>query len=320
VVRDEAGVEVPGDLGVLASEPRSTQDSHLFGWVARQPLAVGARLTATLATEPATLGDPNVGGEFRLTVEGPATAPSAPVVKYEDWGTFYRGEGEMGSVQCMSSTGCEPRPLSLPLPPRVIEQVIAQVHWMPPEVVGGVAWRVRVEPDAPQAVVSSAEPALPDTGAVQELFGRVETPYRGVHIDDVIFPERGESYCVTVVLEDLRTGLEQRSPLCAAPGPFERKYGTDTALRGCDEPPTAELTRAWCELHHSARPECGAAGAEPPEAQTDAGAAAGAGDVRETTGCALGGARAGTPAVASLAALAVAWLLRRRQRRARAER
>jgi hypothetical protein len=314
VVRDEDGLEVPGDISVLRSEP--TRDSHLFGWVARQPLALGARLTVTLATEPATPGDRNVGGEFRLKVEGAATAPSAPVVKYEDWGTFYRGDGEVGSVQCMSSARCGPRP-TLSLPPRVTEHVAAQVHWMPPEVVGGVAWRVRVEPDAQQAVVSSAESTLDDTGAGQELFGKVETAYRGVHVDDVIFQERADDYCVTVVLEDLRTGLEQRSELCAAPGPLQ-KYGTDTELAGCLEPPSAELTRAWCELSQSTLPECGAAGAEQAETPADAGAAASEVDVRATAGCALGGAHAGAPGVASLAGLAATWLLRRRPRRARA--
>ena len=73
VVRDENGEDVPGDVSVLRSVSGSFDD-HQLGWVAREPLEVGTRLTATLATEPATLADRNVGGDFPLKVMGAATA------------------------------------------------------------------------------------------------------------------------------------------------------------------------------------------------------------------------------------------------------
>ncbi|HWO07915.1 MAG TPA: hypothetical protein VNN80_00505, partial [Polyangiaceae bacterium] len=287
-----------GDVSLLRQEPSGERQSFLFGWAARQPLAVGSRFTATLATEPAAVGDTSVGGQFALRVEGLSTVQAAPVATFHDWGRYWRGEPEGDSVQCalnQTSPPCGP-PRTVSLPTRVREEVAAIVVWAPPDIVGGVAWNLRFE-----GAQVGADPG-------SDFFDRVEgfephADYGGDVGLFVAFPEPAERYCATMVIEDLRTGLEQRSELCAGPPlPLTAMFGSDTMLGSCAEPPTPELTQAWCELRQSTSPICSGDDAHlEPESSL--------------VGCALSPAQPGPSALLSLAGLVSTWLVRRRGQR-----
>jgi hypothetical protein len=289
VVRDDAGTEVPGDVSVLRTQAYPTFDSYLFGWVAREPLAVGVRLTATLATEPATVTGSTVGGEFALTVAGAPTAMSTPAATFDRWGSFYRGDGEVGGAECPAPPGSGRCDQTLPLPPRVIEELATQVVWTPPEVAGGVAWRVRLD--------LGEQPG--EAGPAKEFFGRIEASEPGLYLPIVRFRELSGRHCVSVVVEDLRTGLEQRSELCSEPAPLAGSFGSNTYLQQCPEPPSAELTPAWCDMNPG----------------STLAACDGVREDGSQVGCTLSAERARAPALVSLAGIVLAHAMRRRRPR-----
>lgn len=322
VVRDEAGAEVPGDVSVLADTSSDGLNSFLFGWAARHPLAVGARFTATLALDPSSPFGADRGGEFPLIVDGEPTPLPAPEAIFDWWHKYYRGDGlvDGGAPYCLVNSPCGAA-YTVPLPPRVTERLATMIMWTPPPVVGHVAWAARVE-------LRPGQGELLRRPAGEELFfGTLETSPR-VTAGSPLFSERAERYCVDLVIEDLRTGLEQRTELCSAPGPLMRP-GTDSAIVQCAAPPsTPELARVWCEVRSAARDFEACTASRPENLSTppgdsatppDTGAPAAADGARDSegaiVGCSLGPSRQGHLFLVSLAGLAGAALLRRRHRR-----
>jgi hypothetical protein len=301
-VRDEGGAEVPGSVSVL---PNEGNDWHLFGWTPRDALTVGTRLTATLTTDPPTDG---IGGDWALEVEGEPTSPGRPQAAFGQWGTFYGSDGSGELVSCRASDLCNGERISLPA--HLVEKVSARAVWTAPDIVGSVAWRIRVE---------AAAPAGEADGKGLLFFGNDTEALSPLELGRVDFRDRAQGYCINVVLEDLRTGLEQRSELCSPAGPLER-FDADGLYR-CVEPPSAELTPLWCEMHQGrlVHPLCRPTGDDQP---ADAGNPSGEltnsaapAEERSLSGCAIGGARSAPPAFVALAGLVLTSLVRRWMRR-----
>lgn len=322
VVRDDAGAEVPGDVSVLADNSSGASSRFLFGWAARQPLPVGARFTATLALDPSSPHGGTRGGEFPLVVDGEPTPLPVPEATFDWWHKYYRGDGlvDGAAPSCLVNPVCA-TPYTVPLPPRVTERLATMIMWTPPPVVGHVAWAARVELRPGQGEL------LPRHVGEELFFGTLESSAK-VTAGSPLFSERAERYCVDLVIEDLRTGLEQRSELCSAPGPLMQP-SADSAILRCSAPPSApELARVWCEVNSAARDfeECPAPRAENPTTTPgdsatppDAGAAIAAEGARDSErallGCSLGASRQGDLFLVSLAGLAGMGMLRRRHRR-----
>jgi hypothetical protein len=233
-VTNEAGNELAGELSLLDT-PRD--GAYLFGWVAREPLAAGEHLTATLATEPATSGAPYVGGQFPLRVAGPPVAPPEPQLMLNDWAKYYQGTGEL--------VRCEQKPSScgsvdLAVPSEAVEQVAARALSAVSEVPVSVAWRLYVEPgtERASAQVTAAATYYGEAGDLEGYIG----------LGDVFFsPQAERRYCATLVLQELRTGSERRTQVCAEP--VLSGVRGDYRWTSCKEPPSPSMTRAWCELN-----------------------------------------------------------------------
>lgn len=318
VVTDQGGADVPGDVSVLRSDGYG---SHVFGWAAREPLAVGAVLTATLAVDAPTDGKPGIGGQYPLRVVGAPTPPPAPHATFSRWGTVYHDDPGSELVSCRATEPCGPAQV-LDVRTRVVEQVSAFAEWSPPEIVGGVAWSIRLEPKAPEGEAAGEQLWFGALGGYRQSF---DSPMGGLpifEIGSVDFRDRAQRYCVDVILEDLRTGLEQRSELCSAPGALER-FGNPAGISRCDEPPSAELTPLWCQLKpdasayrvcdaYRAQADAGSASVNAPTTPDEPTAGA------STFGCAMSATRPGAAAFVALAGLALASIARRWRRPARA--
>lgn len=112
-------------------------------------------------------------------------------------------------------------------------------YWQLPEVASRVAWRAHLE----------ASPSEPDARVLEdapiEYFGGPPDAWTAGR---VVFAREAAEHCVTLVVEDLRTGEARRYETCAATRPAERS-ATDTNLESCLEPPSEGLREAWCALH-----------------------------------------------------------------------
>lgn len=230
VVTDEAGAPVAGETKLLIDKQPGW---YLFGWTASAPLEVGAKLTARLSASP--IADPttsNVGGSFPLVVAGSPTPFPEPELTFSAWLDFFQGSGD--PVNCPAPIGyCGP---FLSMPGRATKRDALEATWRLPPSSTGVAWRPRLE-----ASPSSADAVLPTY--FNEFLGVGPDQSFGT----VAFPTAAEQYCVTLVVEDLRTHEEKRTELCAKPEPARQSY-TNSELASCTEPPTPELTEAWCRV------------------------------------------------------------------------
>lgn len=320
IARDDAGTEVLGDVSVLVGEAGSVQNTYLLGWAARQPLAASTALTVTLAVEPAVV-NAAVGGQFPLVVDGDPTPLAVPDAHLEGWRKYYRGEGQSES-EAASCVVAEPgqAPYSVTLPPRVVERIAATLTWTPPRVVGQVAWAPHVELRTEQGQLR--ERAV--NPAYEVFLGPLDEGIDTLFVDDAILRDGAENYCVDLVLEDLRTGSEQRQEICSAPASLTGYSDADGDLMRCSQPPdVSELARVWCEVRGAGieDDECGRADASQqtiPPAEAHPGLDA-QGDLDPAlVGCALGAPRpapTGT-ALTSLAGLGLLAFLRRRRPRA----
>jgi hypothetical protein len=310
VVSDAGGDEVIGDVSLLRTWAEGT---YLLGWAAREPLAVGAQLSASLGTAPGSKVNANVGGQFALLVEGEPTPLPLPELAFAGWGKYYHGTGD--SVLCATKPGTCNAGVTTSVPGSVVEQVSAVVRWtQPAQLTGGVAWSVRVELGPEQAEAG--------TVAISREFLVYEPDEaQAGYLGSVVFPRRAERYCGTLVIEDLRTGRDRRAESCSAPGVLE-EVATDTNLTLCKEPPTAALTPAWCGLHH-AQPALCAEFAAAGDPTTEVAPASGSNDelgadsATTSRGCELSVARSAAPSSAALAGLVLGWLRRRRATRSR---
>jgi hypothetical protein len=242
VVTDESGLLVPGETKLLS---KRQEGWYLFGWTAKAPLDEGAELTAELSASPRSeRAYGPIGGSFPLVVVGAPTPLPEPSLVFSAWADFFHGVGGSASSCKAESRYCSDGPI--PIPATVTKQVAVDVTWKAPPTSGGVAWKPRVE----------ASPSHPDAIAIgpstfQEFTGGATERDLGY----VTFPTDAESYCVTLVLEDLRTHEERRTEVCEKPQAAQRSH-TDTRLDRCREPPSPALTEAWCRLREGDDPEC----------------------------------------------------------------
>lgn len=313
VVRDDTGAEVLGDVRFLADRSEGGYSTFLFGWAARQPLAVGASFAVTLALDPSSPYSATRGGQYPLVVDGEPTPLPVPEAKFDWWHKYYRSEGlvDGDAPFCLVSPVCA-APYTDALPPRAVERLATSIMWVPPEVVGHVAWAARVELRPEQGELESRSYGNPI------FLGTLESDVQ-LAAGHAIFHDRESSYCVDLVIEDLRTGLEQRTELCSAPGPL-MGASADSAISRCSAPPsTPELARVWCEVNSAGRDleACAPYRNEGP-LTPDGGTAAASDGTRDSEsalfGCSLGASRPEPLFLASLVGLGSVALLRRRHR------
>jgi MYXO-CTERM domain-containing protein len=292
-VTDGGGAEIAGDLRLLAQEA----GAYKFGWSARAPLAVGDRLNVVLTADPSASGAASVGGSFELSVVGPPAALPEPELVLTRWARYYQGTGE--PLTCRWNPPCTSRDLSLSVPGALLERVSAQPSWLPPATNSFLAWRLRW-----WTTLESADGAPAEGGWNYWGFGQ----------DPVVFghlalPDR---HCVTLQIEDLRSGETRRAETCAEPGPLER-FATDTRLQECSEPPSAALTQAWCNLKGGTPPQCAELPAEQGAPGTNVVATSDP-EADDSWGCQLGSSSSGgTLGGAAIAALALLGARRRRK-------
>jgi len=306
---------VPGETTPLKTKQ---EGQYLLGWAANDPLEVGAKLTASLRATSAVSGDPsNVGGQFPLVVVGVPTALPEPSFAFPTWFDFFAGEG--APVSCQSSAaaaGCAATP-SVQVPGRAVKQTGAELLWQVVPSASGVAWAVRIEASPSQSTDVDVRQG------VNEYLANDAEP--SVALGKVIFPTPADQYCVTLVLEDLRTQQETRAENCVKPQPPAHAE-TDSKLGLCDQPPTEALTEAWCRLKPAtlgsslceSLPGDGASGSAGAPAESGGSAPLGGSNAsnapprsRTSKGCQLGAAKGSPTSIALLLALAL--LVRQRR-------
>lgn len=277
---------------------------HAFAWSARAPLTIGEHLNAVLSVDSSASGAAAVGGSFALAlVSAPQPLPE-PQLELSRWGIFYQGTGD--PLTCRTDLRCGS--LALPgqtvpvsVPGALEERLSAQVTWTPPVSSGFVAWRLRWQPEPAAAGGTAAEDGW-------YYWGFVRDP---VALGRVNFPDRNELHSASLVIEDLRSGETKSAQACAEPGPPEL-FQTDTRLILCNEPPSAELTRAWCNLKGGSPPQCASL---PPEENAPGTEVVTEDGTDEASGCQLSGASSGQAlAGAAIAAIALYTARRRRKR------
>lgn len=292
LVTDAAGAELAGDVRLVAEEDWGR---YVFGWSARAPLAIGDRLNAALSADPSASGAASVGGSFELLVVGEPVALPQPELVLTHWARLYQGTGE--PLTCRSAHSCTSA--SITVPSNVLDRLAVDVTWSPPESSSPVAWRLTWQEGAESA----------DAGERSWNYYGFGRKYEDHHL--AVFPSGAGPHCVSLAIEDLRSGETSRAEACAEPGPLE-DYLTNTRLRECSEPPSAGLTRAWCNLNGGRPAQCAGLPAQESEPGTEV-VAASAGDA---SGCLLGGASTGQ-ALSGVPALAALTLLGARRRRKR---
>jgi hypothetical protein len=221
-----AGVEVPGVLQTL----EDSEKKNLLGWHADQALPMGALLEVHVEVLSSSASD-----DVLLSVVGEPTELAAPEISFGEWVDFRRGIGDL--VACRNVTGC-PTPIFNVYGDEEARQAV-EVRWHLPEITGFVAWRQRLE--------------LSNGVAAEGAFGQEHVFSSGPRSRDVgivAFPEPAARQCATLVVEDLRTGQEQRSELCAEPDPPGTMY-RNYSLEACERPPSPTLQHAWCESHEN---------------------------------------------------------------------
>jgi hypothetical protein len=296
-VLDAAGAEHEGDLQLLLE---TSDGFHLFGWTARAPFALGDRLSVVLSADPSTSGAADVGGTFALSVVEPPPQLSAPELVLGRWTRFYQGVGE-DVLTCRSLYPCGGNP-SFSVPGRLVERMAVELSWVPPAHASPVAWQLHWQADQ-----SSTGPET-----AWMYWGHGE--HAPKLIGSVVLPDINEQHCVSLLIEDVRSGETRRSEVCAEPGPLEG-FWSDTLLRQCPEPPSAELTRAWCNLRGgvSDEPRCADVLTQESAPGSDVVASPDPGP-RESSGCQLGGAGSAHTLAGTLLGSVALWLARRRRR------
>lgn len=303
VVTNDAGEPVAGTTKVVS------EGLQLFGWTADEPLAVGAKLSATLSAAPlAKPTSTDVGGQFPLEVVGPPTELPEPSLAFDSWVNFYLDAGdEVVSCKTAPQSNCNGTSTSIDVSSAMTKALAAQASWRP-EITGGVAWQAHLERG------SADSDATFEGVGMRYFFGDDSEP--NPSMGRAIFPTQAKEYCATLVIKDLRTEKETRTVTCTAPGKPERGE-TDGQLGSCLEPPNEALTEAWCQLNAdttfpacSAKPDGGqdggGAGGESP-GTNDAAASTSA----ESKGCQFGGTS--TAPVGGVALLLSLMLLGRRR-------
>lgn len=226
------GAEVLGAVKVLTT----SGGQSLYSWSANEPLEVGSKLRASVAPTFSAFGAPDQA--ILAVVAVPAELASGGV-NVENWLDFGHGVGP--STTCFASGGSCTGPHQISLPGA--EQMLhaANYGWSPAAAVTGfVAWEVTVE----RASVAAPEMALAAPGASLFMGG----PNAHLYLGALPFPLGTERYCVKYTVRDLRTDDSESAEFCSELGPSTETQ-RDYPLAQCDQPPSAELTKAWCELH-----------------------------------------------------------------------
>lgn len=285
VVTDEAGDRVDGAIKLLES-PRP--NSYIFGWSADEPLAVGAKLKAKLSTTSPV--DPSatasVGGEFAFGVVGEPTALPDASFKFS-WVDYYLGrDGATLGCETLSTDSCRTTTV-VDVPTGFDERDAADVTWQRPKVTGGVVWSARIE-----AVTTTSDASLGMTYD-QDFLGVGETE---LSLGRVVFPTTATSYCLALVIKDLRTDAEARTEKCFAPEPTQ-VAASDSALGICRQPPSETLTEPWCRLRSPNAPRdpaCDGSGGSGGSAGSVGTGGSRTGEVSEPSGSGAGPKPSGT--------------------------
>ncbi len=259
-VTDQAGLEVVGTLE-LFKEHRPGW--YVFAWTSAEPLGVGAKLTASLHAEPAAMVA--VGGDFELVVTGPPTPLSAGALSFAGWMDFYRGVGEPITCEAAYVSVCGgSQTVIKSVPQGLIKQLATNAKWSLPPIVGDVAWEARLAVSSAQADATLPPDKityLTDPDTTELGFGSL-----------LVFPTKADSYCVKIVVKDLRTQAEVQTEACEAPQP-SIGAASDSEVLLCLTPPNQAVTEGWCAAHaHSMLPECVAIRSAAPLTDVDAGA------------------------------------------------
>ena len=217
------GQAVPGKLEVFTGTSQP-----FLAWSADAPLSDGATLRAVVTGGVA--GAPVFPDQVELHVSGAPAELAGTALAFGDWVDFRHGVGD--PVMCTST------PVSTLTIPSAEEQLVAAhtSYRAPQDVKSYVLWEVRVAPD-----VRVTEP-LPQFALV------IHPSTLSLPLGLLVFPKDSAKHCATLVVKDLRTGESRESRECTTPG-STTELVRDFALEACSAPPSAALTRAWCELH-----------------------------------------------------------------------
>jgi hypothetical protein len=239
-VTNEAGVDLPGQLRVLQTEPFTETTGAKLAWESDEPLALGtvAKLSWSETEEAGAGGAGNAPASYEtieLEVVAEPTPLPVPTAVLSDWVEVRHGVGEL--VECESYDSCGPSLIEVPTEEVRVPGV--GVSWELPTISGMVAWEVWAETSAPSDGAVSQRPGP------RQLIDRESEVIKAVD-DLVVFADDAAEHCVVMVVKDLRTGEESRSePECQEPGePISTL--ADHSLSSCDEPPTPESLSLWC--------------------------------------------------------------------------
>jgi hypothetical protein len=197
---------------------------------------VGSKLRATVAATFNAFGAPD---QAILAVVGAPAELATGALNVENWLDFGHGVGS--STTCMAyGGGCNgPQPISVPTAEQMLHA--ANYGWSPaPGATGFVAWEVTVE----RASMAPPEMGLVSPGPSLFMGG----PSAHLYLGTLPFPLATESYCVKYTVRDLRTDDSESTDFCSDLG-ASTETQRDYPLAQCNQPPSAELTQAWCELH-----------------------------------------------------------------------
>jgi hypothetical protein len=232
------GVAVAGELKTFKGEINS-----FLGWQASAPLAAGTKLkvVAELSGIPEYSVQP-LPDQVELHVVGAPTPLTADGLALTSWFDFGHGVGD--DVACTSNgSSCSSPTLMV----KGAEEMLHAVEptWSGPKNANGfLLWEAHIEAaPAPEILGFSSTADLRRSEQDRSL-------------GQFAFPKDAAKYCLTLVVQDLRTGVEVKHEQCAEPGP-STKVVHGSALLACDRPPTPALAEAWCKGHpESQLPEC----------------------------------------------------------------
>ncbi len=310
-VTDESGEPVAGRLSLLHESGRV---AHL-AWKADEALPLGEQLLLTWSTKAPAAGAEELPAakQIELEVVSEPTPLPEPSASLGNWVEINHGVGDW--VRCTVSSDCAPEEILVPT--QEVRRIGVKTSWELPPVSGMVAWLAWTEPTQPdsgfevfgqrRALVSGGRAELVDTGIVG-------------------FEEDAPELCLVLVVKDLLSGEERRSPpVCGEEDYPAARVVDHERLQDCDEPPTAESLPLWCE-GKPRHPSCQdpSPGGEGGNGGQGSGVGAGGDEERPRPGggggqpsdggCQLAPSGGGWMMMATLGA-AVAWIRRRRAQR-----
>lgn len=223
------GVAVEGKLLTL-----SGRDQDYLAWQADAPLAVGTELKIVVEGPNGT-GAASAADEAILKVTGEPAELQVGALSFGNWVDYRHGIGE--PVTCKSLYRCGGDDLRVFAKERALPAVDA-LWGLENAVHGFTLWEVDV-------AASDPTPGLPVPPTLT-----VTQPNEPTSSSSLVpFSNEATTHCVTVSVKDLRSGAVESAERCTTREAPSRESGIsrDFPLGGCAEPPSTELTAAWCE-------------------------------------------------------------------------